>query len=264
MRINMNGTDVFFDGPDELRKAVRQEIHHGVETIKIFAGSGHGFPSKTNRNMSRAEIKTIVDTAHVRAVKVRAHVADKAMIMECIELGVDVIDHGDEVDQECIDAMVDAGTFWVPSLIYPECIMQLGWGSDSMKALYDRVRETLPAAQKAGVKILIGDDYSGVFRDVIENDPLDHQVGCYGREFTYYAEIDGLSAADVLSWGTRNAGELLVDGPAKVGVVEAGALADLIVINGNPLEDLSLLSQPEQSLKAVIRDGQFVIDHLAS
>ena len=101
-------------------------------------------------------------------------------------------------------------------------------------------------AQQAGVRILVGDDYSGVFRTLLEDDPLDHQVGNYGREFAFYAEIDGLSPADVLSWGTRNAGQLLVDPPAKVGVVEAGALADLIVVDGDPLADLSLLARPER------------------
>src|SRR3546814_19730136 len=89
---------------------------------------------------------------------------------------------------------------------------------------------------KAGVRMLIGDDYSGVFREVLKDDPLDHQVGCYGREFAYYAAIEGLSARDVLRWGTQYAGELLTDGTAKVGVVEVGALADLIVIDGDPAE----------------------------
>jgi imidazolonepropionase-like amidohydrolase len=120
----------------------------------------------------------------------------------------------------------------------------------------------LPLAQKAGVRILVGDDYSGVFRDVVKDDPLDHQVGCYGREFAYYGAIEGLSPAQVLSWGTRNAGELLIDPPAKVGVIQPGALADLIVVDGDPIADLGALSRPEQSLKAVIRDGEIVIDRL--
>jgi imidazolonepropionase-like amidohydrolase len=131
-----------------------------------------------------------------------------------------------------------------------------------MESLYHQVRRTLPVAHKAGVKILVGDDYSGVFRDVVADDPLDHQVGCYGREFAYYGELEGLSAADVLSWGTSNPGELLDDASGKVGVVEPGALADLIVVDGNPVEDLSLLARPEQVLKAVIRDGEFVINRL--
>jgi imidazolonepropionase-like amidohydrolase len=261
-RFQTPGTDLFVDGPDDMRKVVREEIRRGVETIKIFASAGHGFPSKTVRNMSRDEIAAIATAAHERGAKMRAHVADKAMILECIALGVDIIDHGDEVDESCIEAMVKAGTFWVPSLIYPKMLLELGWGDEKMQACLDNVRRMLPLAQKAGVRILTGDDYSGVFRDVVKDDPLDHQVGCYAREFAYYAAIDGLSPAQVLAWGTRNAGELLVDPPAKVGIIEPGALADLIIVDGDPVADLTLLSRPETSLKAVIRNGAFAIDRL--
>ncbi len=263
-RYETPGTDLYADGPDALRKLVREEIRRGAETIKIFASSGHGFPAKTVRNMSRREIQAVVETAHERGAKVRAHVCDKAIILECIELGVDIIDHGDEIDAQCIEAMVKAGTFWVPSLMFPKLILDLNMGDAEgrLQAQVNNVRRMLPLAQKAGVRILVGDDYSGVFRDLLEDDPLDHQVGCYGREFAYYGAIEGLSPADVLGWGTKNAGELLVDAPAKVGVIEAGAMADLIVIDGDPLSDLALLSRPEQSLKAVIRDGVAVIDRL--
>lgn len=263
-RFQTPGIDLFGDGPDELRKMVREEIRRGAETIKIFASSGRGFDGRTIRNMSRDEIATIVATAHERAVRVRAHVSDKAMMLECIKLGVDIIDHGDDIDDECIEAMLKAGTFWVPSLIYPKILLELGWADARMKEQYDHVRRMLPQVQKAGVRILVGDDYSGVFRDVLKDDPLDHQLGCYGREFAYYAAIEGLSAEDVLSWGTRNAGELLVDSPAKVGVIEVGALADLIIIDGDPVSDLTLLSRPQQALKAVIRDGAFVINRMSS
>lgn len=258
------GTDVFADGPDELRKLVREFIRRGSETIKIFASQGHGFPGRVSRNMDRDEIETIVKTAHNRGAKVRAHVADKPMILECIELGVDIIDHGDEIDDECIEAMVKAGTYWVPSLIFPKCLIELGWADERTKHLYENVRRFLPRAQKAGVKILIGDDYSGVFREALPDDPLDHQVGCYGREFAFYGAIEGLTPEEVLSWGTRNAGEALLDSgsPERLGVIEPGALADLIVVDGNPLEDLSLLARPREVLKAVIRDGRFVIDRL--
>ena len=64
------------------------------------------------------------------------------------------------------------------------------------------------------------------------------------------------------AWGTKNAGQLLMDEPGKVGVIESGAQADLIVIDGDPLADLTLLARPEQALKAVICDGAFVIDRL--
>lgn len=256
------GTDVFFDGPLEMRKIVREYTRRGAQTIKIFASQGHGFPNRVSRNMDRDEIAAIVNAAHGRGAKVRAHVSDKAMIMECIELGVDILDHGDEIDAEAIEAMVEKGTFWVPSLIYPKCLLQLGWGDAEMQRLYDHVRDVLPAAQQAGVRMLVGDDYSGVFREVIEDDPLDHQVGNYAREFAYYADVPGLSAQQVLAWGTKNAAEALLDGEDTLGVVAAGALADLIVVDGDPVADPAVLARPQEALKAVIRDGSFVIDHL--
>ena len=148
--------------------------------------------------------------------------------------------------------MVEAGTFWVPSLVYLWSLLEVGYAEQFgvTRALYDHVRAMLPVAQPAGVRILIGDDYSGVFRACLEDDPLDHQVGNYGREFAYLRPRSTVSSpADVLSWGTRNAGQLLVDPPARVGVIEPGALADLIVVDGDPLADLSLLARPDEALK---------------
>jgi imidazolonepropionase-like amidohydrolase len=256
------GTDVFVDGPEDMRRTVRDFVRRGAETIKIFASSGHGFPGPKPRNMDRDEIAAVVNAAHARAALVRAHCADAGMIRECVELGVDIIDHGDEIDDEIIAMMAERGTCWVPSLIYPKCLLELGWGDSEMQRLYDHVREILPRAEAAGVKILIGDDYSGVFRDVLPDDPLDHQVGNYGREFAYYGAVPGLSAEQVLAWGTANAGEVLLDGRDRLGVVEAGALADLIVVDGDPLADLAILARPQEHLKAVMRDGAFVIDRL--
>ena len=119
------------------------------------------------------------------------------MILECIELGVDVIDHGDEIDDEIIEKMVEAGTFWVPSLVYLWSLLEVGYAKKFgvSPELYEHVRTMLPRAQQAGVRILVGDDYSGVFRTLLDDDPLDHQVGNYGREFGFYAAIDGLSPA---------------------------------------------------------------------
>ena len=260
------GIDLCGDGPDELRKLVRTEISRGVETVKVFASAGHGIPGANRRTMSRTELASIVDAAHERGAKVRAHVTDKAMILECIDLGVDIIDHGDEIDDECIERMVEAGTFWVPSMVYLWSVLEIGYGRyfGVTPELYEHMRTTVPVAHRAGVRVLIGDDYSGVFRSLIDDDPLDHQVGNYARELEFYAGFDGLTPLDVLRWGTSNAGQLLADPPERVGVVEPGAAADLIVVDGDPLSDLSLLARPEQSLRAVIRDGSLVIDRLSA
>ncbi len=259
------GIDLCGDGPDELRRLVRTETSRGVETIKVFASAGHGIPGANRRTMSRPELASIVEAAHERGAKVRAHVTDKAMILECLDLGVDIIDHGDEIDDECIERMVEAGTYWVPSMVYLWSVLEIGYGRffGVTSELYEHMRATIPVAHRAGVRILIGDDYSGVFRSLIENDPLDHQVGNYGREFEFYAAIDGVEPLDVLRWGTSNAGQLLADAPARVGVVDAGALADLIVVDGDPVADLSLLARPQQALQLVMCDGAVVIDRLS-
>jgi imidazolonepropionase-like amidohydrolase len=263
-RFDSPGTDVFVDGPEDMRKMVREFIRRGAETIKIFTSSGHGgLPWPVTRNMARDEIAAVVEAAHMRGAMVRAHSATKEMIRECVELGVDIIDHADEIDEDIIAMMATRGTFWVPSQVYTDCMVKLGWGDAQLQADCANVRAMLPVAQKAGVRILAGDDYSGVFRDVLEDDPLDHKVGDYGREFAFYAAMGtGLSPAEILGWGTKNAGEALSGGRDKLGVVEPGALADLIVVDGDPLADLSILARPQEHLKAVIRDGAFVIDRL--
>ena len=257
------GCDRFGNGPEELRKLVRDEIRRGVETIKVFVSDGHD-TARLARNMARGEIEAIVQTAHERGAKVRAHACSKETILECIELGVDLIDHGDEIDERCIEAMAEAGTFWVPSQQTPRLLVEMGYGDEGgvLAGQVAAIGRMLPVAHKAGVRILIGDDYSGFFRDMVEDDPLDHQVGNYGRELAWYGAIDGLSAADVLSWATKNPGAFLVDPPALSGLIAPGALADLIVVDGDPIADLTLFARPEQSLKAVIRDGAFAIDRL--
>lgn len=250
------GIDVFADGPEDLRKLVREEVRCGAQTIKIFTSSGRGFNGRAMRNMTRDEIAAVVNAAHDLGARVRAHVCDREMILECVELGVDIIDHGDEIDERCIEAMIAKGTFWVPSLTYPKILLDLGWDADgSIRRQFDNAVAMLPVAQEAGVQILIGDDYSGVFRDVLEDDPLDHQTGCYGREFEFYSSIEGLDSESILSWGTKNAGNLLVDKPGELGVIAVGALADLIVIDGNPVNEPSILAKPDAHLKAVIQEG---------
>lgn len=262
------GIDLFADGPEGLRKLVREEIRCGAEMIKIYPSSGHLIPGHRGvRNMARDEIAAVVGAAHGRGVPVRAHVCSRDLILECVELGVDVIDHADEIDETCIEAMARAGSFWVPSFTFTKLLLDIGGfdGDGAFSRSYDQVRRMLPVAQRAGVRILVGDDYSSLVSEVWKDDPLGHEVGCYGREFGLYGEIPGLAPADILSWGAKNAGELLSMGSQeKVGVIAPGAVADLIVVDGDPAADLTMLARPNESLKAVIRDGAFVIDRLSA
>jgi imidazolonepropionase-like amidohydrolase len=263
-KFQAGGIDVFADGPDDMRKIVREEIRCGAEVIKFFASPGHLIPHhRGHRNMSHVEMAALVETAHDRGALVRAHVCHKDVILECIELGVDIIDHADEIDEEVIEAMVKAGSYWVPSLTFTRQLLDLGIDTRGENTRsWEQVQRMLPVAQKAGVRIVLGDDYAGVFRNMVKDDPLDHQVGCYGREVAFYSAVEGISTNDVLGWGTRVGGQLLGRGE-KVGVVEQGALADLIVVDGDPLADPGLFGRPNDTLKAVIRAGELTIDRLS-
>jgi imidazolonepropionase-like amidohydrolase len=252
------GTDLFADGRDALLRLVRTEIRNGAEIIKFYASSGHAIPGhRGTRNMARDEIAAIVEAAKGRGAKTRAHVCEKSLILECIELGVDVIDHGDETDEECVAAMLEFGCFWVPSLAYLQMLLDTNAPDPGGATLNARnnLHRMLPIAHELGVRILLGDDYGG--------GSMPHATGSYAQELPLYGAVAGLSAAAVLSWGTKNAGSLLVDAPAKIGIVKPGALADLIVIDGDPLADLTLLQRPHETLKAVVRDGKLAIDRLS-
>ena len=114
--IRNTGMQVFVDGPEEFRKAVRTQISRGADWIKILPTGGHGITDPRNRKISSDEIKAVVQTAHEMGKRVRAHAAWRELIHECVEAGVDLIDHGDEIDDEIIEMMVERGTYWVPSM----------------------------------------------------------------------------------------------------------------------------------------------------
>ena len=208
------GVDIAADGPDELPQAGAPGDRPRAWRRSRSSPAGTRCSRTARRGTCRGPRSPRSSRPRTSGARVRAHVADRAMILECIELGVDVIDHGDEIDDEIIEKMVEAGTFWVPSLVYLWSLLEVGYAKrfGVSPELYEHVRTMLPRAQQAGVRILVGDDYSGVFRTLLADDPLDHQVGNYGREFGFYAAIDGLSPAEVLtgaratpasSWSTR-------------------------------------------------------------
>jgi imidazolonepropionase-like amidohydrolase len=238
------------DGSDAFRAIVREEIRRGARMLKVFATGGHGNVNTAQRELSRAELAAIVDAAHERGARVRAHCAWKARILECVELGVDVIDHGDEIDAECVDAMARAGTFWDPSALYLQKLLELpALQGPETAALRDatareleNITRWLEPAQRAGVRIVLGDDYGVAF--------LPH--GAYAEELTYYVKRLGVAPLDALGWATKNGGALV--GLPDLGTLEPGKLADLLVVDGDPSADVALLSD-RGAIRGVMKNG---------
>jgi imidazolonepropionase-like amidohydrolase len=244
------------DGPDEFRRAVREEIKQGAEIVKMFVTGGHGTVAPAERTeMSRAELTAGIEAAHERGAKVRGHIANRDALHMALDARIDVVDHGDGLDHEAIGRMVDQGTFLVPSQLFPARFSEMMGGGGlgftaAMTEDIERALAILPAANEAGVKLLCGDDYGAM--------GLPH--GRYADELEFYVKEAGIAPLDVLRWATRHGAELM--GRAhELGAVREGYLADLLVIDGDPLADIGLL-QDRSRLAAVMKGGTLVVDGL--
>ena len=247
------------DGPDEFRLGAREEMRRGAEMIKIFPSGGHGVADTASASsITEAEIRAVTEAAHERGGKVRAHAAWTHSILECVRNGVDIIDHGDEMTKECIDAMLEAGTFLVPSMFFVKNMLEdtgnlVDATSHQMapiQAAFDNIRKMLPIAHEAGVRICVGDDYGIII--------LPH--GRYAEELEFYVKDVGIAPLDVLRWATVN-GAALMGREDELGSVSVGKLADLLVVNGDPSVDIAVL-QNRSNLNAIMKGGEFVVDEL--
>lgn len=227
------------DGPDAVRRAVRSEIGRGVRMIKLFVSGGHGQGRKGERILAFDEVEAAVLAAHNRGVRVRGHVVGKENILHSIEAGLDTLDHCDGMDEECIEAMVEAGVQVLPSLNLPKKMLDnpmFSFDTSEIQADFDAMCAILPRAAEAGVKLCIGDDYGAA--------GLPH--GSYAEELALYVRHAGVSPLEVIKWATANGGELT--GRNDVGRIAPGMLADLIVVDGDPSDDITLLGQPDKLL----------------
>ena len=244
------------DGPDEFRRAVRQEIKQGAEIIKMFVTGGHGTVAPGEQmEMSGEELSAGIEAAHQRGAKVRGHIANGEAIHMALGAGIDVVDHGDGLDERAIERMVELGTFLVPSQFFPKCFAALMEGSGlgfgaSMHDDIEAALAILPKANEAGVKLLCGDDYGAI--------SLPH--GRYADELDFYVRDAGIPPLDVLRWATVNGAELM-GRSHELGQVKEGFLADLLVVDGDPLADMRILQDPARLL-AILKGGTLVKDEL--
>ena len=245
------------DGPDEFRRSVRLEIKEGAEMIKLFITGGHGTVGpREQTELSRAELAAAIEAAHQRGVRVRGHIANKEALLMALDCSIDIVDHGDGMDTECIERLLETDTPVVPSMLFAaRFLASMGGGSlgftDDMRHDIDAMAAVLPEANRSGVRIVLGDDYGAI------NFPH----GPYADELAYYVEEVGIPPLDVLTWATGN-GAAVLGRADDLGTVTAGKLADLLVVDGDPVADINLLRDPD-ALLAVLLGGYPVTDRLA-
>jgi len=243
------------DGPDEVRRATRENLRSGANQIKVMASGGAMSPADEldTTQYTVPELRAAVEEATAVGSYVLAHAYSGAAIRNCIEAGVRCIEHGNLIDEETARLMAAANMYLVPTLSTYELLHRKGadYGVprrniDKIRLAQDRALEGLSIAHSAGVTIASGSDLLG---------PL---AAYKHRELELKAEV--LSPLEVLIATTRTNAELM--GLADdLGTLEVGKLADLLVVDRDPLLDLSVFGRPD-GIPVIVQGGRLVKNSL--
>jgi imidazolonepropionase-like amidohydrolase len=255
-RIHTSGFSHVADGVDAVRKAAREELRLGATQLKIMASGGVASPTDPiwNLQYSEEEMAAIVNEAQGWRTYAMAHAYTPAAIRRAIEAGVRTIEHGNFIDLATAKEMVQRKAFLVPTLVTYFAIEELGRSLGFPEVSQRKVKDVLEAglssvetAREAGLALGFGTDLLGETHEQ------------QSREFSIRAEVE--SPADVLRSATLvNARILQREG--ELGEIVSGALADLLVVDGDPLADLSLLQGQGKHLLMVMRGGEPLVDRL--
>ena len=238
------------DGVDQVRLAAREQLRKGVDHIKVMAGGGAMSPSDEidTSQYSLEELRAAVFEAESASKYVSAHCYSDRSIMNSVQAGIRSIEHGNLLTEKSAVAIREAGAFLVPTIVTYEMISRmgkdLGVPENNVRKINEareKALEALEIAYKAGTKIASGSDLLG---------PM--QV-YKGTELELKARVLGPMGAIVAS--TRTNAELI--GREKdLGTIEGGKLADLIVVDGDPLEDMALFQQYQEKITLIMQGGR--------
>ena len=236
------------DGPDEMRRKVRELVRNGADVIKVATSGGVLSPRDDPRHahFTPEELHALVEEATGAGIFVMAHAQATRGIKNAIEAGIRSIEHGIYLDDEAIEMMIDRGTFLVPTLVAPTGVLKAADAGAqipeaSLRKARDVIevhRESFRRAVEAGVKVAMGTD-SGVT-------PHGENL-----EELLLMQAGGMSPEDVMVATTRNAAELLGVSDDR-GTIEPGKGADLVVVDGDPLDFDGLSDR----VVAVLLDGE--------
>ena len=231
------------DGVENVRKTARKVLREGVDFIKLFATGGVVAPqgSPFIAEWSPSELAVIVEEANRYDVGVMVHAESSAGIKNALRAGVTSIEHGNVLDQEAIDLFLATGTYLVPTLHAAKMLSDkqdtMGLSEESKRKEERLAKEGkgwFRRACEAGVKVALGTDSF-----------IADMHGRNAAELPLMMEQGGLSAMEAIVAGTKSAAEccLLAD---QVGTLEAGKLADFLLVAGDPLADITVLGSPER------------------
>ncbi len=239
------------DSPDEVRKAVREELRNGAHQIKIMGSGGVASPSDPvdRLQFSDAEITAAVEEAERHGAYVMAHCHPPRAVQRCAELGVRSIEHATLIDQDAADAVAARDAFVVPTLATIWALLEDGAklglppaSQEKLQQVSGGVLQGLQVMRRSNLKVGFGTDLLGAQQDR------------QGSEFALRAQV--FSPDEILRQATSINAELLQMGE-RIGRVAAGYAADLIVVDGDPIADVACLGQGGANLPVILQGGRF-------
>ncbi len=220
------------DGVEGARLAVRQQVAHGADWIKYYSDRRYYFtPDSVLHswvNFTDDEARAIVDEAHRLGRRVAAHAIGSDGIAAALRAGVNTIEHGDGMTDSLLDVLVAKGVYWVPTVTVAYYVA--GPRGGVWGPMVEHQRRAFTRGVKKGVRIVLGTDVGGFPWTELNQ----------AKEFEYYVQY-GMTPMQAIKSGTSLAAELL--GKRDLGVVTAGAYADLVAVAGDPLKDVAELSR---------------------
>ena len=248
---------VVVDGVTEVRRAVRHELRKGANQIKVMASGGVISPNDPidTTQFSKDELRAIVEEAEAWNTYVLAHAYSARAITHAVSCGVRSIEHGNLVDREAAELMAREGAFMVPTLVAYEALSRRGSelglapvSVEKLQIVLDAGLSSIEHCKAAGVKMGYGSDLLGELQ-------VDQS-----RELSILADV--LTPHEIIVSATATNAELF-QREGEIGIISAGALADLLVVDGDPLSDLQLLQEQGQHLSVIMKGGKLYKNRLS-
>ncbi len=248
------GAAAIADSPDEVRLRAREQLRQGASQIKLMAGGGVSsqYNPIESTQFTEAEIHAAVEAAENWGTYVAVHAYTPRAIRQAVAAGVKCIEHGQLIDEPTAKLLADKGIWWsLQPLTYDADVFARMSPVSQRKALevFAGTENAYKLAKKYNIKTAFGAD-------------ILFDAGAASRQGAYLAKlVRWYTAAETLKMATADNGELMaLSGfinpyPGKLGVVEVGALADLLLVDGNPLENIQLVADPDKNFLVIMKDG---------
>jgi imidazolonepropionase-like amidohydrolase len=253
----IKGITWFADGPEEMRKTVRKLVEIGVDQIKLSMTGEEitGTQRAEDTYFSDEEVAAAVTEAHRRGKRVCAHARSAESVKMCVRHGVDIVYHASFTDEEGMDMLESAkdwifvapGINWLIATLYEAA--DFGFPQEAAEAVgYKRELEIATAGMiemhKRGIRVLPGGDYGFAWTP----------HGTYARDLQHFVERFEFTPMEAVLAATSLGGEIMLH-PDELGKVQPGYLADLLLVDGDPLADITVL-QDHDKLNLVMKDGK--------